>query len=631
MKALLNWLDQRTGYRQSLHEALYENIPGGARWRYVFGSMLVFAFITQAITGIFLWMFYSAGSQNAWESVYYIQYELQGGWLLRGVHHYMAQMMVVLLPIHMVQVILARAYQAPREVNYWLGLILMMIVLALGLTGYLLPWDQKGYWATKVATELMSLPPGGGALQRMVVGGEEYGHATLTRFFALHAGVLPALLVFFLGLHIAMFRRHGVTAPAGSQRPDEYFWPGQVFKDAIACFLMLGFVVALVCFEGAELSAPAQPTESYGAARPEWYFLFLFQLLKKFESEFVGAIIVPTAVMAFLFAMPLVAKVKFGHIVNVVVILVLVITAGYLTYEALDHDYYAIRHPEAPANSSAELHEARTRASEKFLESKESAEKDFERIRELIEHYGIPREGAVTLLFNDPEKQGPRLFAQHCASCHSYLNEEGEGVPATEQSAPNLYAIGTENWYRKHILSADENHGFGSDVMFGKTAHAEGEMVEFVNSDLAEMDEARQAIINPLIQLLAAESQRVDSPQLSDEQREGGVAALQETIDSYACTDCHHYRELGDLGSAPDLTGIYTYQWLYDFIADPTHERFYGENNDRMPSFQESLTPREIDLLVRWLRSDDKDLSLKAPASAETEPASETEETKSED
>src|SRR5688572_10266581 len=294
--AFFDWLDHRTGYRLSIHKALYEHIPGGSRWIYVSGSMLVCAFMTQLVTGVFLWMFYSPGSQNAWESVYYLQNEVQGGWLLRGVHHFMAQAMVVLLPCHLAQVVLCRAYVAPREINYWLGLVLMLLVLGLGLTGYLLPWDQKGYWATKVATELMSLPPGGAYMQKLVVGGQDYGHMTLTRFFALHAGLLPALLMGVLGLHLAMFRRHGITAESSTRQPDEHFWPKQVFKDAVACAAMFVVVIGVtIWLHGAELGPPAEPTESYGAARPEWYFLFLFQLLKFFkaEYEFVGAIVVP--------------------------------------------------------------------------------------------------------------------------------------------------------------------------------------------------------------------------------------------------------------------------------------------------------------------------------------------------
>jgi ubiquinol-cytochrome c reductase cytochrome b subunit len=160
---LLDWLDHRTGYRALVQAALYEPIPGGSRWRYVWGSTLVMAFVTQVITGVFLWMAYSPSTQTAWESVFYIQHEMWGGWLLRGIHHFMAQAMVVLLAIHFVQVVWDGAYRAPRELNFVIGLVLMLIVLGLALTGYLLPWDQKGFWATTVGTNLASQAPVVGA------------------------------------------------------------------------------------------------------------------------------------------------------------------------------------------------------------------------------------------------------------------------------------------------------------------------------------------------------------------------------------------------------------------------------------------------------------------------------------
>ena len=157
MRAFLAWLDDRTGCNDLVKETLYERIPGGARWRYVWGSTLVFTFTIQVITGIFLWTAYSPSAQTAWESVYFIQEKMFLGWLVRGIHHFAAQAMTVLLAIHLIQVIIDGAYKAPREVNFWLGLILMKIVLALGLTGYLLPWDQKGYYATKVTTNIMDV------------------------------------------------------------------------------------------------------------------------------------------------------------------------------------------------------------------------------------------------------------------------------------------------------------------------------------------------------------------------------------------------------------------------------------------------------------------------------------------
>ncbi|MCA9071740.1 MAG: cytochrome b N-terminal domain-containing protein, partial [Planctomycetaceae bacterium] len=236
MKKFLDWLDHRTGMRDLMHEALYERIPGGARWRYVWGSTLVFTFVLQMITGFFLWTAYSPSAQTAWESVYYINEVMTLGRIVRGMHHFAAQAMVVLMALHLMQVIIDGAYKAPREINFWLGIILMQIVLGLSLTGYLLPWDQKGYYATKVSTNIASATPVvGEQVQQLVQGGTEYGHHTLTRFFALHTGLLPFLLLSFLGLHIYVFRRHGITVPDEERAPATTFWPDQVLKDAVAC------------------------------------------------------------------------------------------------------------------------------------------------------------------------------------------------------------------------------------------------------------------------------------------------------------------------------------------------------------------------------------------------------------
>ncbi|NBP25053.1 MAG: DUF4405 domain-containing protein, partial [Proteobacteria bacterium] len=131
MKRLIDWIDQRTGMQGVLHEVLFERIPGGARWRYVWGSTLSFCFFVQILTGLFLWMAYSPSANSAWESVYYIQHEMTGGWFLRGLHHFVAQAMHVLLVLHLLQVIIDGAYKAPREVNYWFGVVLLMITLGL--------------------------------------------------------------------------------------------------------------------------------------------------------------------------------------------------------------------------------------------------------------------------------------------------------------------------------------------------------------------------------------------------------------------------------------------------------------------------------------------------------------------
>ncbi len=529
MRGFFDWLDHRTGYRSLVREALYERIPGGARWRYVWGSTLVFAFFVQLVTGLFLWMSYSPSGQTAWESVYYIQYEMQGGWLLRGIHHFMAQAMVVLLALHLMQVIIDGAYRAPREVNFWIGLLLMLIVLGLSLTGYLLPWDQKGYWATRVATNLASLVPGVGEdLQRLVVGGTDYGHHTLTRFFALHAGVLPGLLIALLVAHVALFRRHGICHRQPATRPECHFWPDQVLKDAVACLAVLAVVLLLIImpaltghgslsepqYLGAELGAPADPGNQYSAARPEWYFLFLFQFLKLFEGhgangEFMGAIVVPTAVLVVMFLMPLVGRWKLGHRFNVGFTLAILVGIGVLTFAAWRADYRARGAERAEFEQVARQvrmfggDEAKMRAYFKndeakiaeFLEAKavyeefeksteylsavNSAEREAERIKQLAAVRQIPPAGALALLRDDPKTQGPRLFAKYCASCHDYFDPRGEDplrivrrrlqMPKVAESedpdsnpkverddegrvlwqpsgAPNLYNFGSRDW-----------------------------------------------------------------------------------------------------------------------------------------------------------------------------------------
>lgn len=670
---LLDWLDDRTGYREIVNDALYERIPGGARWRYVWGSTLVFAFVTQMVTGVFLWMSYSPSSRSAWESVYYIQYEMQGGWLLRGIHHYMAQAMIVLLVLHLLQVVIDGAYRAPREINFWLGLILMMIVMGLGLTGYLLPWDQKGYWATAVATNLMSfVPVVGDEIQSVVVGGSEYGHQTLTRFFALHAGVLPGALIGFLMLHVWLFRKHGIKTP-DPEAPVAHFWPDQVLKDAVACLAVLA-VVLLFCLKGffspheglapgdylgAHLSAPADPSEQFAAARPEWYFLFLFEGLKYFTvdnlgptfgTEFMGAIVAPGIAMGFLFLMPILGKWKLGHGFNVVMLLAMMLGAGVLTARALHTDYYAAIHaapetqPGEDASDAEKQRWQRFQDSLDFLAAKEAAASDAHRIREVIKHRGgIPYAGAIELMATDSELQGPRLFYQNCAGCHAYTDAEGNGIAGPVLAdgdllgAPNLYGFASRTW----LTGVLDPQAFAGPNYFGATAHGEDMMMGYLNEHVAYLSEDGKTQLQQLIIALSAEARLVAQSEDDRKAEADGtlaagrdlmstaLAASEDAESEYSCTDCHKYGDEGDLGSAPDLTGYGTEEWLVELISNPEHERFYESSNDRMPAFaanpddpgKNTLTEQQIRMIARWLRGDDRHLgepTVDATAAEET-------------
>jgi quinol-cytochrome oxidoreductase complex cytochrome b subunit/mono/diheme cytochrome c family protein len=369
-----DWLDHRIGHRRFLAIMLLEEIPGGAKWRYVWGSTLLFVFILQLITGVLLMTAYSPGDSTAWGSVYFIQYQMDFGWFIRGLHHFGSQMMVVLLGVHMLQVVIAGAQLPPREVNWWLGLGLLLCVLGLSLTGYLLPWDQKGFWATQVATNIAgNVPLLGPFLQRLAVGGPVYGNHTLTRFFTMHVAILPPLVIVLTILHLVAFRRHGVTAYAGAEGEGTgLFWPDQAFRDLLVCLVIFGVMLFLVLngtgqplpaqaqptaeesgwYErwahagrqglGANLDAPADPERQY-PARPEWYFLFLFQLLKYFpgDQEVVGTVVIPTAVGILLAVLPLlgVGRLRpFGRIVGVLVVVGLLTGIVSLTFLALADD-----------------------------------------------------------------------------------------------------------------------------------------------------------------------------------------------------------------------------------------------------------------------------------------------------
>ena len=659
-KQLLDFLDDRTGYRGALHELLFERVPGGARWRYVWGSTLVFAFVVQVITGVVLWSSYSAGAQSAWESVHWIQHEMSGGWLVRGIHHVMAQAMVILLALHLMQIVIDGAYRAPREVNFWLGLVLMMLVLGMALTGYLLPWDQRGYWSTRVATNLAGLLPLiGPSVQQVVIGGSDYGHLTLTRFFALHAGILPGTLVAMLVLHLTLFRKHGLCAKQPIRKPDAMFWPDQVFCDAVACLGVLAVVLGVILLPalramlegrpidpgelGAELGAPADPSQPYAAARPEWYFLFLFQFLKVFEGwgasgEFLGAILIPGLTMGVMFLMPIIGRWNLGHRFNILFTSSLLIGIGLLTAMAYNEDYVALwtdsssfsdvkdllektgNDPKkiaeafdsdvqkiAAFNKRSHRYESFLR-SEAFLAAVAQASVDGDRAIELAGRpERIPPSGALDLIRQDPLTQGPRLFEQHCASCHSHVDPASAQAKTkmSKASAANLYGFGSVAWMQG-LLDPAEVDG---PAYFGNTSHNNGDMVNFVKNDLSDTSAWSSEDIRAVIVAMAAEANVYDTgiPESDISLIERGRALIS---DENRCGSCHDFgiNEVNP-NMAPDLVGWGSREWLIGIITNPAHEKFYGTQNDRMPSFgvtTDGAIPRlslsQIELVVDWIR-----------------------------
>jgi len=238
---LYEWLDSRLRLKPIGKTLLDEPIPGGASWNYVFGSATLFLFVLQAVTGMFLTMYYVPSTDHAYDTVQYIQHEVMFGWFVRGLHHWGASAIMLAIGLHMLQVFFDGAYKPPRELMWMVGIVLFLLMLGFGFTGYLLPWDQNAYWATQVGINMAGrVPIVGDLMVKVLRGGETLGALTLSRFFALHVLFLPSMIIFGIMLHLFILRRVGPAGPWDEKKAkegSETFYPRQVYMDAV---VMLG-------------------------------------------------------------------------------------------------------------------------------------------------------------------------------------------------------------------------------------------------------------------------------------------------------------------------------------------------------------------------------------------------------
>lgn len=306
---LVNWLDARVGVRALLHEALDEPIPGGAKWVYIFGSGLLFLFVSQVITGVFLAMYYVPSADHAHTAVSYIVKVVSSGSFIRSIHAYGSSGIIILLVLHIGQTIVYGSYKGRRELLWLSGCILLALMLAMAFTGYLLPWDEKAYFASAVGTNLIAEVPWiGSPLQELVRGGPQMGTLTVSRFYVLHVFVLPGLLIGFIVAHVFFFRKAGAAGPIKEdpvrpKLPAVPFYPRQVMLDAIFAIALIGVLAVLAHRIPMELGPAANPADTTFVPRPEWYYRPAFQWLKYLSGNWslIGGIILP-AMLALLFA-----------------------------------------------------------------------------------------------------------------------------------------------------------------------------------------------------------------------------------------------------------------------------------------------------------------------------------------
>lgn len=312
-RKILRWIDEQSDLVSITRHFLEEPLPQGVGWPHVFGSLALFAFSVQVMTGVFLLFYYTPTPDHAHETVDFITHQLPFGGLVRGLHHWCASAMALLVGLHMLQAYVWGAYKKPRQIIWVIGVFLLLVTMGLAFTGYLLPWDQKAYWAAVVGTNIAAaIPVVGSFIREVARGGDSVGALTLTRFFAIHTCILPSLLMGLIVFHLFQLRKKGITPPwrrVDNEADVEFtqrFFPDQLFKDMVAILGVLAMLYCVVIYYGAPLERVANPSETGYVPRPEWFFLYMFQLLKYFpgELEFVGAMVVPAVVVIAMLLLP---------------------------------------------------------------------------------------------------------------------------------------------------------------------------------------------------------------------------------------------------------------------------------------------------------------------------------------
>lgn len=311
------FLTGRLGWEKQIRPFLEKPLTGDLNWSFTLGGVCVLLFGVQALSGMILAMYYNPSPDHAYQSIEYIMREVSGGRILLGLHHWGAGAMVILVFAHMVANFFHGAYKAPREITWIAGVGLLVLTLAYGFTGYLLPWDQKAYWATVVGTNVASdVPIVGKLLTRMLRGGEEVSGLTLTRFYALHMLVLSALTGFLVAVHIYLVRIHDIAGHWDPEHPGKRkttrFYPEHVFKTALAFGVVFCVILFMAFFVDPSREAKALTPDPTYLPRPEWYYMWLFKLLTYFSgrAEVIGSLVIPSVAVLLLAAVPFLSRVS---------------------------------------------------------------------------------------------------------------------------------------------------------------------------------------------------------------------------------------------------------------------------------------------------------------------------------
>jgi len=313
LERIARWIDDRWPMRAVLRLGRDEEIAGGASFAYTIGSATLAVFVLQVVTGIWQLFYYVPTVDHAYDSLSYLRDQVPFGWLIHGLHYWGAAAMVVLVGLHLVRVFFWAAYKHPRQLTWLVGVALLLLTAALSFTGAPLPWDERGYWAAEVGTSIAgTVPFAGEMVKRLMLGGDAMGQLTLSRFFILHAAILPGAVMLLVLVHLVAFRKFGSVGPWSAKRRAVRgrFWPDQALKDAIVWSCVLLILIGLAAYWPPPFSGPADPMDSSYTPRPEWNFLFLYQALKFFPGrlEPLGTLGIPLLIVVLLILIPFIDR-----------------------------------------------------------------------------------------------------------------------------------------------------------------------------------------------------------------------------------------------------------------------------------------------------------------------------------
>lgn len=609
-----DWFDDRTGIRSAKQMIRDRILPDGPRWSVATGVSTLGLFVVVIATGLILMTGYSPAADHGWSSVFYLE-STPGGSFLRGLHYYGSHALLVLFAFHLARAILTASFRAPRELAWISGVLLLPLLATAAVTGNPLSASNKAIGQIEVESHIVGNMPILGPIARdIMVGGSNVGHLTMTRLYSLHVAFLPLLAGILLVFHLYQHLRYGTASSVlGSTPPPldrmiasqpvedhrDHYWPSQTARNALVFGLIFGVVAILAWRLGVPLDAPADPTLEE-MPRPEWYFRSLFELRNYVgpRAEVLATGVLPALFLAFLAALPWIDRLlpRFGSLVFRYAVVILA-ASGWTALTAISF--------------------ARDREDEAYQAYLITAEERANRVERLAFVKGVPPAGPAALLQQDPKTQGPKLFKQHCASCHPHTNDKGEGIVAKIPAAPNLFRFASREWIEglldpERIASAD----YYGETAFVKEGTSYG-MIDYVRDELFAVDDEeladRKEQVRKVVLALSAEA---SLPYQTDADSENAQAIAEGRAllagDELGCINCHKFGEAGELGTGPDLTGYASRQWLNDFIANPAHERFYADNNDGMPAFhpaepgstQNILSQEELLLIVDWLRRD---------------------------